>query len=213
MPTPTDRPEAMPTSTSTETATTYFQLDKFLPLYIFPRLAFMIIIFSFSYFLLHMVFANYSSKWNYSYATFSILIKTAKQFCSSSNSSFDIFVCLRKCWRENLSWLLRKEIKCILSEINFIAALSERGKKKGGREREAPQKTTRLEYGLESALISLLQFYLIALIRNYVYAMLRQALKHRAKLSSALSASGIRPAKRRWREHRQWYQQQRRLQK
>lgn len=134
MPTPTDRPKAMPTSTSTATeTTTYFQFDKFLPLYIFPRLAFMIIIFfSFSYFLLHMVFANYSSKWNYSYATFSILIKTAKQFCSSSsNSSFDIFVCLRKCWRENLSWLLCKEIKCILSKINFIAALSERENKEG----------------------------------------------------------------------------------
>lgn len=47
------------------------------------------------------------------------------------SSSFDIFVCLRKCWGENLSWLLCKEIKCILSEINFIAALSERENKEG----------------------------------------------------------------------------------
>lgn len=74
---------------------------------------------------------------------------------------------------------------------------SKRNEKPGKGTDEAVQKSRRLEYGLESALISLLQFYLIALIRNYVYAMLRQALEHRAKLSSALSAGGIRPAKRR----------------
>lgn len=55
--------------------------------------------------------------------------KDRQQFRSSSNSSFDIFVCLRKCRRENLSWLLCKKIKCVLSEINFIAALSEREKR------------------------------------------------------------------------------------
>lgn len=52
--------------------------------------------FCFFYFLLHTVFANYSSKRNYSYATFSILIKTAAHTQFRSSSSFDIFVCLSK---------------------------------------------------------------------------------------------------------------------
>lgn len=106
-----------------------FSLTSFYHFTFSPVWLLWLLFFSFSYFFLHMVFANYSSKWNYSYATFSILIKTAKQFRSSSNSSFDIFVCLRKCRRENLSWLLCKKIKCVLSEINFIAALSEREKR------------------------------------------------------------------------------------
>lgn len=130
MPTPTDRPRGDAYINIYSNSNNVLSVWQVFTTLHFPPFGFYdYYFFSFSYFLLHMVFANYSSKWNYSYATFSILIKTAKQFRSSSNSSFDIFVCLRKCRRENLSWLLCKKIKCVLSEINFIAALSEREKR------------------------------------------------------------------------------------
>lgn len=111
--------------------------------------------FCFFYFLLHTVFANYSSKRNYSYATFSILIKTAAHTQFRSSSSFDIFVCLSKyLWSRkrqgggNLSWLLCKEIKCILSEINFIAALGEREREGCGVKLARESQTRRLEYAV-----------------------------------------------------------------
>lgn len=129
MPTPTDRPRGDAYINIYSNSNNVLSVWQVFTTLHFPPFGFYdYYFFSFSYFFLHMVFANYSSKWNYSYATFSILIKTAKQFRSSS---FDIFVCLRKCRRENLSWLLCKKIKCVLSEINFIAALSEREKREG----------------------------------------------------------------------------------
>lgn len=124
----------MPTSTSTATATTCFQFDKFLPLYIFPRLAFMIIIFFF-----FVLLAAHGVR--QLFEQMKLLIRYVFNFDKDSQTISQqqqqqqlrhFCVCLRKCRRENLSWLLCKEIKCVLSEINFIAALSEREKREGG---------------------------------------------------------------------------------